>query len=331
VRANSDDGTTGLGEIAPLDGYSLESLSESGTLAEQLASDIRGTDVPTDFPALGSLLRRKCRQADYPPSVIFGIECVLADMAAKSSGLSLGRWLSPGSVDRVPVNALILGNANAVGNQMESLTECGYRTYKLKVGAESPEHDVIRVNQISDLLGKQAVLRLDANGAWDFDQASSVLCQLSGLNIEFVEEPLCGGNIGRLGDLHDATGMSFALDETVRNMELWKELIESEAVSAVILKPTIVGGFAKSHELFQRVAGLGKKVVVTSAFESGVGTAACLHLAASFGGDMPACGLSTLQYLSSSLITEQLQIADGCMHIPVASGIGVSLESGFME
>jgi O-succinylbenzoate synthase len=328
VMVRSDDGVVGLGEIAPLGSYSLESLQDARQSAEKLAHDITGSEILADYSALENILNDA---GGCPPSVFFGFETALAEIAAKSDGLPLCRWIKPDSASQVPVNALLYGDMRAIGGQVESLRKSEYRAYKLKVGGDSLENDVRRVESVSEQLGGGATLRLDANRAWDFDHAVAVLKQLRGSRIEYVEEPLCRDDIERLQDLQAETGMSFALDETVQDMALWERLVESDAISAAIIKPTITGGISKSIELSRRVAKLGKKAIITTTFESGVGTAASIHLAASLGEAIPPCGLDTIRYLSDSLIHEELPVVDGCIGVPNAPGLGVTLKPGIFD
>lgn len=328
VRVHADDGTVGVGEIAPLDNYSAESLPDARQSAEKLARDISGSDIPADFSALENILSDA---GAYPPSVIFGFETALAEIVAKSQSLPLCRWISPDSATQVPVNALLFGDMKAIREQMESLRQNEYRTFKLKVGGDSLESEIRRIESVSDQLGEGASLRLDANRAWDFDHAVAVLKKLRGLRIEYVEEPLCRNDIDRLQDLQAETGMSFALDETIQDMALWERLVESDAISAAIIKPTITGGISKSIELFRRVSKLDKKAVITTTFESGIGTAASLHLAASLGEGIPPCGLDTIRYLSDSLICEELPVVGGCISVPDAPGLGVTIRPGIFD
>ena len=325
VRVRSDDGILGLGEIAPLDNYSAESLADARRSAEKLARDISRSEIPADLSSLGNVMNDA---GVYPPSVIFGFETALAEIAAKSQTLPLCRWIGQDSATLVPVNALLFGDMTALREQVASLGQSEYRVFKLKVGGDSIENDLSRIESVSEQLGEGVSLRLDANRAWDFHQAVAVLKPLRGLRIEYVEEPLCRTDIERLSDLQAETGMSFALDETIQDMVLWERLIESDTVCAAIIKPTIAGGISKSTELFRRVAKLGKKAIFTTTFESGIGTAATLHLAASFGGDMHPCGLDTIRYLSDSFVREELPVEDGCIRVPDAPGLGVTLSPG---
>jgi len=67
------------------------------------------------------------------------------------------------------------------------------------------------------------------------------------------------------------------------------------------------------------------RVTVATLFESGVGVAAALHLAAIVPGDR-AHGLSTAGQLASDLLTEGLPIHGGRMAVPSGPGLGVAID-----
>jgi L-alanine-DL-glutamate epimerase-like enolase superfamily enzyme len=68
----------------------------------------------------------------------------------------------------------------------------------------------------------------------------------------------------------------------------------------------------------------GARLVITTSLESGIGVAACLHLAASLGDGLMPCGLDTLGLLNDTLIAEDLPIVGGLMEVPTAPGLGVN-------
>ncbi len=330
VRVGLSCGIAGLGEIAPLENYSIESLRDAYRSADELVHRVAGVDVPADFGDLRALIV-DIAGADFPPSVIFGMETALADAAARASSVPLCRWIFAGAVDRVPVNAVLSGDASTVAAQVEYLSESGFGTFKLKVGARSPDSDLETVAYMRKRLGEQATIRLDANGAWEFDQAAAFLTRLTDHRIEFVEEPLTQSALQRIDDLHRATGFTFALDETIRDRALWENVLESDAVSAVVIKPTLAGGISKARLLCDRARALGKTTIITSTLESGVGVSACLHLAASLGVGVSPCGLDTLRFLSDTLILEQLTVVNGSLGIGAAPGLGATLKSGLFD
>ena len=122
----------------------------------------------------------------------------------------------------------------------------------------------------------------------------------------------------KLGDLMDETGMPVALDETmVEEPELMYSI--EPWVDAVVLKPTLLGGFEVARELAAGAESLGIEVVVSSSFESGVGLSAMAHLAAGIDPDI-AHGLGTHEWLAEDVLERQVEVAGGRMNIGQAAG-----------
>jgi O-succinylbenzoate synthase len=331
VSIHASHGRTGLGEIAPLQPFSRESTDEALFRAHATARRLIGLDIPAGhaelFPNLDSWLPGR----EIPPSVFFGFETALADLASQAAGIPLARWLCEESGDRVPLNAILPAEDEGLEKRLREKWERGYRTFKFKIGRDRPEDDATRIAAAREILGPSAKFRLDANRAWDFDRAVSTLLLLEPLGIEYIEEPLAEPDLSRSTDLFDATGIHIALDETVQNPKLYDALLSTRAVSAVILKPTIIGGLHRTLSRSEGAVSAGKQAVISSLFESGIGISAGLHLAAALGPGVPACGLDTLDHLETSLIHESLEVRDGSIHLPDRTGLGVTLSTGGTE
>jgi o-succinylbenzoate synthase len=329
VTAISDKGGIGLGEIAPLKGFSTEDLVGARSQALRVAAHLVGTELPRDFPSLKTWINGLADEfPDLPPSAIFGLETSMADLASRAAGLPLSVWLNRDAAASVPVNAIISSRGGMLAEEIRGKLEMGYRTFKLKVGRGSRTEDMNRTAAVRDIAGEGASIRLDANRSWQFDQAVANLRELGRCGIEYVEEPLHEGSLCRLSDLHEETGVETALDESLRSADMneIESLIRTPGVGAVIIKPSSAGGLARALEIARIARDNGRKPVISSMFESGVGVAACLHVAAALGTPIPPCGLSTLEFLSDTLIREELPVLDGRMEIPGVPGLGITLK-----
>jgi O-succinylbenzoate synthase len=128
---------------------------------------------------------------------------------------------------------------------------------------------------------------------------------LSGFNFEYIEEPL--QNPHQLEDLFSKTGVRYALDETLTDndqIDAWPN------AAALICKPTILGGRA----VVEKLAATGKPITFTAAFESGVGVARIVQLAAEFSPNN-AAGLDTLDWLKDDLLLTSPEKRDGIMTV----------------
>jgi len=205
----------------------------------------------------------------------------------------------------VPWNYLLVGDRERVLAGVELCLESGCRAAKLKVGRGDLHSEIELVKAVRDRLPDGVRLRLDANQAWTFDEASQFIDSLSGIDLEYIEEPL--QNPQELEQLFSQTGVRYALDESLSqqtDLDAW--LGGCPNAAALICKPTILGG----RVAVERLATTGKPITFTAAFESGVGLARIAQLAAEFS---PACaaGLDTIEWLENDLLLQSHSKQDG--------------------
>ena len=202
----------------------------------------------------------------------------------------------------VEINALIAScdgdTPESAANEALRLIHQGYRCLKIKVargvGAAGAAADADRVEAIRDAVGPDVTLRCDANRGWSLNDALVFGLRVTDLNLQYVEEPVRDVE-NDLAAFHCTTGVPVALDESVDDVfakfssltksssvaDALEELFEPTfGVVALVLKPGVLGGFEACSMAAAAARTKGINAVVTTAFESGVGVAACAHLAA---------------------------------------------------
>ena len=205
----------------------------------------------------------------------------------------------------VEINALIAScdgdTPLSAATEAKRLVEQGYRCLKIKVargvGAAGAAFDADRVEAIREAVGPDVTLRCDANRGWSLNDALTFGLRVTDLNLQYVEEPVRDVE-NDLAAFHCTTGVPVALDESVDEVfakcfsksdtqtstsvaDALEELFEPTfGVVALVLKPSLIGGFEACSLAAAAARTKGVNAVVTTAFESGVGVAACAHLAA---------------------------------------------------
>jgi o-succinylbenzoate synthase len=225
--------------------------------------------------------------------------------------------------DRVPVNVTVpaVGPDRARGLVAAS---GGCRTAKVKVAQRGPDGalepldaEVARLEAVRDALGPGGRVRVDANGAWDPDEALRRLPHLDRAagGLEYVEQPcpdvagLAAVRRGQRGD----TAVPVAADESIRRAEDPLAVVRADAADVVVLKVQPLGGVRACLDLAEQVR---LPVVVSSALESSVGIAAGVALAAALPALPYACGLATVNLFAADVVAEPLVPVDGAL--PVA-------------
>jgi O-succinylbenzoate synthase len=198
------------------------------------------------------------------------------------------------------VNATLpaLNNAQEIESLLDSYPGCS--VIKVKVGTDAIK-DLERLAIIRELR-PVAKIRIDVNGLWDVDQATSFL-KTAG-DIEYVEQPCA--TVEELRELKKRTDVKIVGDEVIRKAANPFAVDLSGAVDILMLKVAPLGGITRALEIAEHHQ---LPVVVSSALESAVGISYGLQLASALPSLNFACGLGTGSLLAVDVA--HLPIKDG--------------------
>jgi o-succinylbenzoate synthase len=203
----------------------------------------------------------------------------------------------------VPVNALV-DSSPVVPDAL-----AGFPAVKVKVGRMDPSDDVDLVAAVRDAVGPAVALRIDANGAWDFDTAATMIRRLAPYGLELVEQPVAA--LDELARLRRRVDVPVAADECVRSVGDARCLAALHAADVVVLKVQPLGGVWAALRVAEAA---GVPALVTSMRETSIGIAAGLALAAALPEVRYACGL-TARMPGGDVVREPLVPFDGHMRV----------------
>ncbi|MDC9580608.1 o-succinylbenzoate synthase [Xenorhabdus sp. PR6a] len=266
-----ENGREGWGEISPLPEFSHETLEQAQVSAV-------------------AWLQQWCLglppEEHFLPSVAFGLSCALAELHGELPESANYRKapLCTGDPDEV---ILRLGNM------------AGQKIAKVKVGLYEAVRDGMVVNVMLEAV-PDLQLRLDANRSWTRTKAEGFAKYVNPSyrhRIAFIEEP-CKTRAESLAFARE-TGIAIAWDESVREAGFTPEA--QAGVSAIIIKPTLVGSIDRCRRLIIEAHQLGMEAVISSSLESSFGLTQLSRLAQWLTPDsLP--GLDTLDLIQSQLI-----------------------------
>lgn len=223
--------------------------------------------------------------------------------------------LPPSAPTRIRVNATLPAiDAGSVADVLARFPGC--RTVKVKVAEAGQElaDDVARVSRVRDLLGPDGRIRIDANGAWNLDEAEHAIHALAEFDLEYVEQPCA--TIDELAQIRKRVkymDIPIAADESVRKAEDPVAVARAKAADILILKAQPLGGIERALQIIEEA---GLPVVVSSALDTSVGLSMGAYLAASIPGALTYDGgLGTAALLAADVTTAPLLPAGG--HIEV--------------
>ncbi len=228
----------------------------------------------------------------------------------------------------MPVNAVI--SAKATKEAAETALNAkknGFLCVKLKVGLGFSAHEELeRIAAVRDAIGPTLHLRLDANEAWQLEEAIAILSQCVAYDIQYVEQPLKAHDLVGMRTLRQAIPIPIAVDEAVHSLESAYRILDSEVADILVIKPQFAGGLRIGQQMIKAASERGVSSVITSTIEAGIGLVAELHLAAASPAVTLECGLATLPLLADDLLTEELLVHDGFLAVPTGPGLGVELD-----
>jgi O-succinylbenzoate synthase len=219
-------------------------------------------------------------------------------------------WPAPVRAE-VPVNALVPAVDAATAERLAAeAAAAGMMTVKVKVGDGPLADDADRVAAVRSALGPAGRIRLDANGAWDTDSAVAAIERLAAFDLELVEQPVA--DLGDLARVRRRVAVPVAADESLRSLGDARRLKALDAADVVVVKVQPLGGVRAALRVIEAA---GVPAVVSSLYETSIGLAAGVALAAALPELPFACGLGTGALLAGDVV--------GVPLIPVAGLLAV--------
>jgi L-Ala-D/L-Glu epimerase len=313
VTVSGEDAVAGHGEAAPLPAYDGPDLERVWQALESYVSVAAAADDAG--PAAGVRMIEACRAVDDLPEAIAALDMALWDRAGRRAGKSVAALITDSHAMRVPVNATLtaVDRAGAAEQAAEAVT-AGFECLKVKVGVGD---DAGRVAAVRAAAGPEAQLRLDANGAWDVEQAVHAIEMLAPAGLELVEEPAHGLDAVRA--VRERVAVRVAIDETAGQ----PGALAAGVADAVCLKISRCGGIGPLLAAAALVRASGAEIYLASTLDGPLGVAAALHAAAALAsrGPLPHCGLATLGLFEG--LDDPLPAREGAIELPSGPGLGV--------
>jgi L-fuconate dehydratase len=118
----------------------------------------------------------------------------------------------------------------------------GWTHVKLKVGADL-DNDVRRCRIAREILGPERTLMIDANQAWDVDEAVAAMQRLAEFDPWFIEEPTSPDDIlGHAAIARRIAPIRVATGEHVHNRVMFKQLLQAGALGFCQIDACRLGG-----------------------------------------------------------------------------------------
>jgi|SRR5690554_269520 len=297
------EGKYGVGECGLLRGLSIDDRSDYEEMLAWTCENI----------SLGEkVLLQKLMEF---PSIQFGVETAFRSLKAESPFELFPSDFTRGK-DAIDINGLVwMGDKQFMKNQIVDKLEEGFQCIKMKIGAIDFETEFELLKLIrKEFSASEITLRVDANGAFEYEEALEKLKWLSDLEIHSIEQPIKQNQWEQMAELCDKTPLPIALDEEligVFNEEEQDRLLSTIKPQYIILKPSLVGGMAGSDRWIALAEKHRAGWWMTSALESNIGLNAIAQYTYTKNNDMPQ-GLGTGSLYTNN-IDSPLEVVQGAL------------------
>ena len=323
VRIETDGGIVGWGEAASAPSMTGETVESMMAAVRYLAPYLEGVALD-DIAGAAAKMDRALYGNQAAKSAI---EIALHDALGKALSKPIFELLGGKRRSRIPMLRMIA--ASDPEADVAEARRCkaeGYVAFKIKVGTGNPQRDAQRTRLVCEALGDGLLISADANQGWTTDEAVQYVRAVVGSGLNFFEQPVMGHDLAGMARVAAASDIAIGFDEGLHRTDDLRRHHEARAARGASLKTIKLGGLRPVCEAAQLCQELGMKVNVAGKIaESGIATAAVLHLAAA----VPSLdwGVSpTSPYLAEDILSRPLTFSRGHALVPSGPGLGIEVD-----
>jgi galactonate dehydratase len=328
VEVETSDGLTGFGEALARRG----SAGYARLIEDALAPRLIGKD-PADRRALWKATRAALsgRPGGQLVEAIAGVDIALWDIAGKAAGQPVHKLL--GGIGRTEVAAYASSinwlDDDTVEAEVTAAVKAGFREIKVKLG--HPLKDAIaRARFVRRLAGDDIALYVDANWAYDVDDAMIVGRALADLGYGFFEEPIAP---------HDRDGYRrLAQHLPIRLAAGESDYVASEALTMLqdrslgLIQPDVTrsGGITETWRIAELAAAFNTAYAPHVGWSGAICVAASLQLAAAAETfrtfECMVYANPLRDAFTHPVVGEGSQLVDGKLAVPQGPGLGIEID-----
>lgn len=279
------NGCVGLGEAAPFPAVSGETQDLVLAALPTVREHWIGAPAAR-YRYLAELAREALKDV---PTALAGVEIALLDALCRSFGVSMWQWFG-GAQPRL-VTDLTIPTAEPAQDPIRSAFDAatraerdGFTTLKIKVGKADLTNELLRLRAVANGAPRSRLI-LDANGAYDVEQALQLLDELGTLKarVALFEQPVACDATEGLIEVERKGGVPVAADESLRDVSDFQRLLRHGGPSVINIKTAKLGLFT-AYDLALSAQRAGFRLMIGGMVETELSMSASACLAGGVGG-----------------------------------------------
>jgi len=264
ILKNTKNNNIGIGEASLINGLSYDAVDGFELQLKKVVEQINNK---------GEINLEKLQ---HWPAIKFAIEMAQLDLKQENTCLVFPSGFTKG-FHKIPINGLVwMGDFELMLSQIDEKVKQQFTCIKLKIGAINFDEELNLIKHIRKRYQeKDLMIRVDANGAFKpGDDALNKMEQLHHLKVHSIEQPIKPKQYEAMQHLCKTSLLPIALDEEligIFDKEKQVELLAEIKPQFIILKPSLVGGFAATNQWIDIAENNNIGWWLTSALEGNIG------------------------------------------------------------
>lgn len=327
VEIRTDAGIIGIGEaLARFSPKAYVELIETSLKPRLAGQDAR------NIGALWQSMRRSLsgRAGGMLIEAISGIDIALWDILGKAAGLPIAKLLGGMGRERIDVYAAAVNwvdDAEA-DRELERYKSEGFPRIKVKM-AKPVKEACRRIERLRKQAGDDVALCVDANWAYNLDEAVEVGRALSANGYFWFEEPLAPENEQGYEELRKRCDVPLAAGESNFTADQAQRLVANRTLS--ILQPDVAraGGISETRRMAEYAALHDVGYAPHIGMSGIICETASVHLAAAlpnFRVMECECDLSPFKRELADLAPGCIRQKNGTLDVPEGPGLGIEID-----
>jgi L-alanine-DL-glutamate epimerase-like enolase superfamily enzyme len=342
LKIHTDEGIVGIADSGDTSAFYHGEIQDSiaGIISTTIAPRILIGEDPTKIEKIVGMMDLLVRDNHHAKSMV---DAALHDIKGKAFGVPVYQLLGGKTVEAIDLGfVLMAGPPEQLVSEAQKALSHGFKLIKLKMSPDL-EGGLRGARAVREAIGPDARLMMDVNGMWNYDVALHALRRMEkeNVNLELIEQPLPYWDIEGMARLRQKVDTPIFADESARELQHLKEIIERRAADGLFIKVQKAGGLLKSQRWLTLARLSGMAVMCGCMPGSGLEASPAAHLlvadqwASQFVQEN--CGPLSIHDvfeldgpLENEVALNGPRYENGRMYAPEGPGLGIELNEEFI-
>jgi len=328
VKITSDKGHIGWGESA-------SAPNMTGEIPAGMLGAVRFLSrilLNQEFISAQDLLSKMDQPLLGNYSAKSAIETAFLDAQARDQDIPVHQLLGKQRREKIAALIMVAGGGTRNDAQVAANDYAdGWRSFKVKVGMDTPANDAARTISVLQAVGKDAMVCADANRGYTFAQSLEYVELIKGHGLNFFEQPMASDQDHEWKELSTKSTTPIGIDETLKNVHVLNHFMDHQLAQGGSFKAIKFGGLNRVVEAGIVADAKNFKInLACKVAETSIASAAALHIAAVLPNLDWGISL-THEYLDMEYASQPLSFIHGLATIPTGPGLGIEVNESALR